>query len=106
MTIHHPGKYEGEQDYTPHFHQSAMDGVEQDWSFGGDSFVDWYGFVIVNSDDRKAFPQIESSTFAVMIHEDNQGFVTSHQYTREEYNRECRLMDIEESDFATTGDTP
>ncbi len=76
-----PGKFEGEQSYSPYFYDLMMNG-------GGDSTV--YDqempveIFIVTKEDRAIFPDELKGVHAVTLYEDGQGFVYSIPATKKE----------------------
>jgi hypothetical protein len=80
FTICDPGKFEGESAYAPYFWDEACDGSEELLA-DMESHGEFVALLDVTSEDRAAFPEIDSDTVAMLIRESNEGFVSISELT-------------------------
>jgi len=75
-----PGKYERQPIYTPHFDRIWLDGGEDDIILidGRPAAV-----VVVTDKDREKFPELNDA-YAILVSEDESGFVSSQVIDEDE----------------------
>jgi hypothetical protein len=67
-----PGKFEGEQRYSPYFYDAIMDGgIGEDFYFGEGKPE--YTLYILEKEDKDIFPELEN-VYGVCLWESEQGF--------------------------------
>ena len=74
----HPGKFEGESDWTAYYWDKAMDGCEDDRQYDPDDDTP-ISIFRVDDEDRLIFPELEDMV-EVWLWEDDQGFVGTRTF--------------------------
>ena len=99
----YPGKFEGGLVIDEVAYIASMDGCDEDLSFGGDCYVDWYGLLVgdfshVDHDIELDPKETEylATVPGCIIHEDNQGFVYVAWYeSHDELMKEWRNLETQ-----------
>ena len=91
-----PGKFEGEESYSPYFYGKIIDGcADESWYFGEGEPE--YDAIVVSDDDRDIFPELEG-VYAVVCYETEQGFFYCIPETEHEYKSECFNLDRQQQE--------
>lgn len=99
-TVSFPGKFEGEQRYSPYFYNALLDGgIGEDFYFGeGDP---GYNLYVLGAEDKEIFPELKD-VYGVSLWESEQGFFncvcldTEEDFRAEEENLRKQQEDAED----------
>jgi len=82
--IHHPGKFEGEPVWAPHFYEAFSEGWGDEYIFGYDGNTTVHSIITLSPTDREQFPELDPETIAVHCWEDPSGFFSVETLTKDE----------------------
>lgn len=92
-TIQNPGKFEGEMHYVPELWNKALEGGSDYTLY--DDLDTCYDVFIVNNEDRTLY-DLSPDIYALVLHEDDNGFVYCDHLDKVAYNEFLKLLNSED----------